>query len=76
MILQTLLEERPKDCKDGEPSMEYLRQLTTEEIKAELGRFKGVGPKTIACVLMFTLAREEFPVDTHGKKRHSLLPPL
>ncbi len=28
-------------------------------------RFKGVGKKTIACVLMFCLAREEFPVDTH-----------
>lgn len=28
-------------------------------------RFKGVGKKTVACVLMFCLAREEFPVDTH-----------
>jgi endonuclease III len=28
-------------------------------------RFKGVGKKTIACVLMFCLARKEFPVDTH-----------
>jgi endonuclease-3 len=33
--------------------------------KAELMRFKGVGPKTVACVLMFTLARAEFPVDAH-----------
>ena len=28
-------------------------------------RFKGVGPKTVACVMMFCLHREEFPVDTH-----------
>lgn len=28
-------------------------------------RFKGVGPKTVACVMMFCLARDEFPVDTH-----------
>ena len=28
-------------------------------------RFKGVGKKTVACVLMFCLEREEFPVDTH-----------
>ena len=33
--------------------------------QAELARFKGVGPKTISCVLMFTLMRAEFPVDTH-----------
>merc|ERR1712194_652288 len=25
----------------------------------------GVGPKTVSCVLMFTMARAEFPVDTH-----------
>ena len=30
-----------------------------------LVRFKGVGPKTVACVMMFCLARDEFPVDTH-----------
>jgi len=35
------------------------------DVKAELGRFKGVGPKTISCVLLFCLARAEFPVDTH-----------
>lgn len=34
-------------------------------IKQELARFKGVGPKTVACVLMFCLQRAEFPVDTH-----------
>lgn len=39
--------------------------METEAIKAELSRFKGVGPKTISCVLMFTLMRAEFPVDTH-----------
>ena len=30
-----------------------------------LDRFKGVGAKTVACVMMFCLARDEFPVDTH-----------
>lgn len=29
------------------------------------GRFKGVGTKTVSCVLMFCLGREDFPVDTH-----------
>ena len=30
-----------------------------------LSQFKGLGPKTISCVLLFALARPEFPVDTH-----------
>jgi len=41
--------------------------MGTEEIKQELSRFKGVGPKTISCVLMFQMRRNEFPVDTHGE---------
>ena len=41
------------------------RALDDEAIKAELTRFKGVGPKTAACVLMFCLQRPEFPVDVH-----------
>ena len=58
-ILNTLKDER------GECSLEHLRSITDEEIKTELERFKGVGKKTIACVLMFCLNRHEFPVDTH-----------
>ena len=58
-ILNTLKDER------GECSLEHLRSSTDEEIKTELERFKGVGKKTIACVLMFCLNRHEFPVDTH-----------
>jgi endonuclease III len=30
-----------------------------------LQSFKGMGPKSVACVLMFALHRQEFPVDTH-----------
>mmetsp|Transcript_8118 Transcript_8118/g.12433 ORF Transcript_8118/g.12433 Transcript_8118/m.12433 type:complete len:338 (+) Transcript_8118:97-1110(+) len=58
-MLAKLKQERQK------PSFEYLRSMSNEQIKEELGRFKGLGPKTISCVLMFSLARSEFPVDTH-----------
>ena len=34
-------------------------------MEVPLNRFKGVGAKTVACVMMFCLARDEFPVDTH-----------
>lgn len=49
----------------GEVSLEYLRANSNEEIKKELLRFKGLGKKTVSCVLLFTLGRDEFPVDTH-----------
>jgi endonuclease III len=34
-------------------------------VQAYLGRFKGIGSKTIACVLLFGMGRPAFPVDTH-----------
>ena len=58
-ILHTLRKER------NELSLEYLHHYNDEDVKKELCRFKGVGPKTAACVLMFCLCRPEFPVDTH-----------
>ena len=59
VILNTLHEERGAAC------MEYLREMDDEAVKRELSRFKGVGPKTVSCVLMFCLKRPDFPVDTH-----------
>ena len=35
-----------------------MRHLCAQEIKTELTRFKGVGKKTVACVLMFCLDRQ------------------
>ena len=32
-ILRTILEERPQECKGGEPSLEYLRSMPTEKVK-------------------------------------------
>ncbi|KAK7265723.1 hypothetical protein RJT34_33346 [Clitoria ternatea] len=58
-VLRCLQEKRGKLC------LEYLRDLPVDEIKAELSLFKGIGPKTVACVLMFNLQQDDFPVDTH-----------
>ncbi|XP_020587575.1 putative DNA glycosylase At3g47830 isoform X2 [Phalaenopsis equestris] len=49
----------------GEICLEYLRGWSVADVKAELSVFKGIGPKTVACVLMFHLQQEDFPVDTH-----------
>ncbi|KAG9449636.1 hypothetical protein H6P81_009601 [Aristolochia fimbriata] len=58
-ILKSLLEKKGKIC------LEYLRDMSVNEIKDELCSFKGIGPKTVACVLMFHLQQDDFPVDTH-----------
>jgi len=49
----------------GVTSLEHLRDKPTEEVKAALSKYKGMGPKTVSCVLLFTLGRNDFPVDTH-----------
>ena len=59
LILDALLEER------GELSLEHMHDMSTEEIKKKLRTYKGVGAKTISCVLLFCLGRADFPVDTH-----------
>ena len=49
----------------GHFDLTFLRDLSIEEVKAYLSRFKGIGPKTVACVLLFSLGKPAFPVDTH-----------
>jgi endonuclease-3 len=43
----------------------FLRDLPLQEARNWLMKFKGVGPKTAAIVLLFSLGRPAFPVDTH-----------
>jgi endonuclease III len=45
--------------------LDFLRDLPDEEAYKWLLRFKGVGPKTAAIVLQFSLEKPAFPVDTH-----------
>jgi endonuclease-3 len=42
-----------------------LRHRSDEDVMTDLVRFHGVGVKTAACVLLFSLGRDVFPVDTH-----------
>jgi endonuclease-3 len=49
----------------GTLDLEFLRDLPVDEARAWLTKFKGVGPKTAAIVLLFSLGRPAFPVDTH-----------
>lgn len=58
-ILRQITEER------GDLCLDFLSGMGREEAHAWLSRFKGVGPKTAAIVLQFSLGIPAFPVDTH-----------
>ncbi|KAI0397200.1 DNA glycosylase [Xylariaceae sp. FL0594] len=53
--------------KYGEYSLDHLFDDARDDTEAmrELLSFKGVGPKTASCVLLFCLRRPSFAVDTH-----------
>jgi len=51
--------------RQGKLSLSFLRRMDSEEIKNTIGPLRGVGPKTLHCLLLFGLGREAFPVDTH-----------
>jgi len=57
-------------AKHGEYSLQHLAdegdgRLSDGEIMAQLLSYDGVGPKTASCVLLFSLGRSSFAVDTH-----------
>lgn len=49
----------------GELSLDFLKDYSPEDAQEWLVQFKGVGPKTAAIVLLFSLDKPAFPVDTH-----------
>jgi endonuclease-3 len=51
--------------KSGNLSLNYLKRYTNKEVYDELLQYKGLGYKTISCVLAFGMGRNVFPVDTH-----------
>lgn len=49
----------------GKLSLDFLSNMSVEEAMEWLKRLPGVGPKTAACVLLFSFGKPVFPVDTH-----------
>lgn len=58
-VLRQITEER------GQINFDFLKNFNQQEALDYLTRFKGVGPKTAAIVLQFSLGIPAFPVDTH-----------
>ena len=57
--LQFVTEER------GELSLDFLKEMPVDEAKDWLTQINGIGPKTAAIILLFSLGMPAFPVDTH-----------
>jgi len=63
--------------REGHLDLSFLRAATDAEARDYLTSLPGVGPKTAAVVLAFSLDRPAFPVDTHVHRvagRLGLLP--
>jgi len=52
-------------AREGDLDLARLHELADAEVEAYLTSLPGVGPKTAACVLVFSMGRHAFPVDTH-----------
>ena len=64
--------------REGKPSLAKLRKMSDDDVTGYLATLTGIGPKTIACVLAFSLDRPVLPVDTHVHRvggRLRLFPP-
>lgn len=61
--IKTILKEI--EDQRGSLNLDFLREMTAEKAREWLLQFKGVGPKTAAIVLLFSLNKPAFPVDTH-----------
>jgi endonuclease-3 len=58
-VLKRIVEER------GALDLDFLRDMPLQEAKEWLKKLPGVGPKTAAIVLCFSLGMPAMPVDTH-----------
>jgi endonuclease-3 len=46
-------------------SLKFVEKMPDEEARNFLQSFRGIGPKTVACTLLFACHKEIFPLDTH-----------
>ncbi len=61
--IKKILQQLPEN--EGRISLSFLEEMQLEEAKIWLTSLDGVGPKTAACVLLFSFGKPAMPVDTH-----------
>ena len=64
-ILRELTGRLAVEERSGPLALDLLEPMDAEQAIVYLQTFPGVGPKTAACVLLFSLGKAAFPVDTH-----------
>jgi endonuclease-3 len=62
-VIKDVLRQIKKE--HGTLDLNFLHKLSPEEAVNYLSQFRGIGPKTIACTLLFACRKEVFPLDTH-----------
>lgn len=71
-VLDTVIERR------GDTDLTFLHDMPLDDAKTWLTSMHGIGPKTAACVLLFSLGMPAMPVDTHVHRvmlRLGVVPP-
>ena len=49
----------------GTLDLNFLHDLAPDAAVEYLSQFRGIGPKTVACTLLFACRKDVFPLDTH-----------
>ncbi|HEV7858173.1 MAG TPA: hypothetical protein VGO91_06050 [Pyrinomonadaceae bacterium] len=62
-VIKSLLRQIKE--KHGTLELGFLHQMSAGEAREYLKQFRGIGPKTIACTLLFACRKDVFPLDTH-----------
>ncbi|MBC7798038.1 MAG: hypothetical protein H7Z37_14285, partial [Pyrinomonadaceae bacterium] len=62
-VIKNLLQEIKVER--GKLNLDFLNETPTTEAVNYLKKFRGIGPKTIACTLLFACHKDIFPLDTH-----------
>jgi endonuclease-3 len=62
MIIQILQDVR---ARHGAWDLNYMFNASDDDAVKELVSYKGVGPKSVLCILSICLQRDSFAVDTH-----------
>lgn len=58
-VLRQIAEEH------GDLDLEHLRDSNLDEARTALSRYKGLGSKSVNCILLFSMDKPAFPADTH-----------
>jgi endonuclease-3 len=62
-VIKNLLKQIKEE--HGSLDLNFLHDVSTRDAVAYLKQFRGIGPKTIACTLLFACHKNIFPLDTH-----------